>query len=105
MRTTLAIILVLVATSTAAFAGSGGFQPGVIAPPMQGYTYSPATGRAEVELDTFATDCKGQEVTVVISADRKEARIDCKYAGTTYPHSAQLPVFQANPQFAVVWSR
>lgn len=106
MRTAFAFILgIVVATSTVAIAGSGGFQPGVVASPMQGYTYDSTTGRAEVELDKFATDCKGQEVTVVISADRKEARIDCKYAGTTYSHSAQLPVFQANPQFAVVWSR
>lgn len=104
MRVTLAFVLGIIAATTAT-ALAGGYEPGATAPPVQGYTYNSTTGRAEVELDKFAADCKGQEATVVISADRKEARIDCKYTGTTYSHTTQLPVFQGNPQFAVVWSR
>ncbi len=104
MRITLAFILgIIVATTATAFAG--GFQPGVTAPPVQGYTYDSKTGRVEVDLDKFVESCKDKEVTVTISSDRKTANAGCLYTGTSYSRTTQLPVFLANPQFAIVWNR
>ena len=106
MRVTLAFVLgIIVGNATITLARSYGPGETVPSASVYGYTYNSATGRAEVELDRFAADCRGQEATVVISADRKEARIDCMYTGNTHSHTTQLPVFQGNPQFAVVWSR
>lgn len=104
MRIALAFILgLVVATSTGALAG--GFLTGVTAPPIRGYTYNTTTGRGEVELDKFLPKCKGATAVLTVAPDRQTAELKCRAGLLDEWHTAQLPVFQADTQFAVVWSR
>lgn len=94
----------LVAASTAAFAGGGGGQTTTVDPSQWGHVYNPLTGRSEVDLDRVVSYCKGQAITVTISADRSSATASCKFPGTSYDHITQLPIMDQK-QFAVFWSR
>lgn len=72
-------------------------------PTQPGTTYVPELHRIEVDLDAYMRDeCKWNQVTITISADRTEGQISCAASGVHIKTSSLPPSFMWG-ELAIVW--